>query len=68
MDRLADRWATGRAVAYRTFLQPDATRPYALISIVAFDLEATRLPFVLGLEEPASPVVVRRSGVIPQAD
>ena len=60
--------ANGRVVAYRTFLQPDAARPYALVSIVAFDLEVTRLHFVLGLEEPSSPVAVRRSGSIPEAD
>jgi hypothetical protein len=60
--------ATGRVVAYRTFLQPDATRPYAVVSVVVFDLEAIRLHFVLGLEEPRSTVVVQRSGVIPEAD
>jgi Phosphodiester glycosidase len=59
---------TGQVVAYRTFLQPDTTRPYAIMSLVAFDLEATRLHFVLGLEEPQSPVVVRRTGTIPAAD
>ncbi len=60
--------STGRVVAYRTFLEPDPARPYAIISIVAFDLQATRLHFVLGLQEPSSSVAVKRTGAIPEAD
>jgi hypothetical protein len=45
----------GEAVAVRTFLQPDAERPYALAAIVAFDLRRTQLHYVLGSEEPALP-------------
>lgn len=60
--------STGRVLAYRTFLEPDPARPYAIISIVAFDLQATRLHFVLGLQEPSSPVAVKRTGAIPEAD
>ena len=44
--------AQGRIVAYRTFVQPDADRPYALAGIVAFDLDHTRLHFVLGFADP----------------
>ena len=44
--------AQGRMVAYRTFVQPDADRPYALTGIVAFDLEHIRLHFVLGFADP----------------
>ena len=55
-------------VAYRTFLQPDPSRPYAVVSVVAFDLNALRLHFVLGSEEPQSPVRVKRTGKIPAAD
>jgi len=62
------RDATGRAVAYRTFLQPDATRPYAVTAVVAFDLNATRLHFVLGSEEPYSPIQIERTGKIPAED
>jgi Phosphodiester glycosidase/PKD domain len=56
-------------VAYRTFLQPDPQRPYAIPQIVAFDLHATRLHFVLGTVEPesASPQP-SRTGAIPAAD
>jgi len=42
----------GRTVAYRTFVQPDADRPYALTGIVAFDLDHIRLHFVLGFADP----------------
>jgi hypothetical protein len=43
----------GDVVALRTFLQPDAERPYALAAIVAFDLSQINLHYVLGSEEPA---------------
>lgn len=45
----------GEVVALRTFLQPDAERPYALAAIVAFDLSQIDLRYVLGSEEPALP-------------
>ena len=58
----------GKPVAYRTFLQPDPQRPYAVAAIVALDLTATRLHFVLGTLEPASPEQMDRPGRIPSAD
>lgn len=57
-----------QVVAERTFLQPDPDRPYAVAAIVAFDLQATRLHFVLGSDEPRSTVAIRRSGTIPAVD
>jgi prepilin-type processing-associated H-X9-DG protein len=63
-----DLHAASAPVAYRTYLLPDPARPYAVVSIVAFDLAATRLNFVLGSEEPASTFAVRRPGTIPAAD
>ena len=60
--------ADGQTIAYRTFIQPDAQRSYAVAAIVAFDLQATRLHFVLGTSEPASKVKVSRTGRIPQQD
>jgi hypothetical protein len=62
--------ALGQAVAYRTFLQPDADRPYAIAAIVAVDLDKIRLQYVLGFEEPyfKEPVDVKRSGAIPKQD
>ena len=58
-------------VAYRAFLQPDPQRPYALPAVVAINLQATRLHFMLGTIDPSastpqpSPL---RPGVIPAAD
>jgi phosphodiester glycosidase len=62
------RDSADHVVAERAFLQPDPDRPYAVTAIVAFDLRATRLHIVLGSDEPRSPVVIRRTGVIPAAD
>lgn len=58
----------GRTVAYRTFMQPDPQRTYAVAAIVAFDLNATRLGFVLGTSEPRSDVKLDRPGRIPVID
>ena len=52
----------GDVVALRTFLQPDAERPYALAAIVAFDLSQTELHYVLGSEEPGLPDGPRGQG------
>lgn len=59
---------SGRPVAYLTSFHPDPTRIYAYVVIVAFDLQHTRLHFVLGFDEPASTIVVLRSGRIPAED
>ena len=60
---------TGRVVAYRTFLHPDATRPYAVVAVVAFNLEQTRLHLVLGTDEPYdSAVTLRSNGKITTSD
>ena len=58
----------GNPAAYRAFLQPDSQRPYAVVAVVAFDLQQTRLHFVLGTIEPFSPNAAPRSGKIPAAD
>jgi hypothetical protein len=58
----------GYNVGYRTFLQPDPTRPYTLVAVVAIDLTRSRLHFVLGSIEPAGENTQPRSGAIPQAD
>lgn len=60
--------AGGRVVAYRTFIAPDPRRPYAFAAVIAFDLEHTRLHFVLGTQEPKSNVQVPRPGRIPAED
>ncbi len=60
----------GQVVAYKTFLQPDPQRPYALIGVVAIHLEATRLHFVIGTGEPYAQKnpPVRANGRIPAGD
>jgi hypothetical protein len=60
--------AQGQTVAYRTFLQPDADRSYAIAAIVAVDLDEIRLHYVLGFIEPFSEVKMERSGIIPKED
>lgn len=65
-DYLRDE--TGTAVARRTFLQPDSERPYAVVAIVAFDLQRVRLHFVLGTKEPSRPAGPHGTGRIPEVD
>jgi hypothetical protein len=60
--------AEGHTVAFRTFVQPDPTRPYTLVAIVAIDLTRARLHFVLGSLEPAGPPGPPRNGAIPASD
>ncbi len=56
-------------VAYRTYLQADPKRPYSVAAIVAFNLQATRLHFVLGSIEPRSATPEpSRTGSIPDTD
>ncbi len=63
---LAD--SQGRVLGYRTFLQPDPDRQYALVALVALDLSRVRLEYVPGTAEPASDVKIARTGKIPDAD
>jgi hypothetical protein len=58
----------GRAVAYRTFIQPDPSRPYSVVAVVAFDLDRTRLNFILGYDEPSLKGGPKGNGLIPEAD
>ncbi len=61
--------ASGRVVAYRALVHADPNRPYAYVAIVAFDLRATRLHYVIGKSEPYAPGVNKiASGAIPPAD
>ena len=59
---------SGRTVGFRTALQPDAKRGYALAAVVALDLTHTSLHFVLGTKEPISDRMIARPGKIPGAD
>ncbi len=58
----------GRMVGYRTFVQPDPTRAYTVVAIVAIDLAQTRLHYMLGFTEPISGVPIDRTGIIPAED
>lgn len=58
----------GQAVAYRTYLQPDPKRPYAVVGMVAFDTSRARLHYVLGSAEPYSPGELPRTGEMPPED
>jgi hypothetical protein len=60
--------ATGRTVAARTFLQPDMERPFAYVAVVAFDLTAVRLNFVIGFDEPSLKGGPKGKGVISPED
>jgi len=55
----------GEVVGLRTFLQPDAERPYALVAVVAFDLARVNLHYVLGTMEPSLADGPRGNGLIP---
>lgn len=57
--------ANGDVVAYRTFLQPDAERPFALAAIVAFDLSQTQLHYKIGTKEPGGDNGQYGNGSIP---
>lgn len=58
----------GRTVGFRTALQPDTDRPYAVVAVVAVDLKNTRLHFVLGYKEPLSDKKISRPGTMSKAD
>jgi hypothetical protein len=61
--------ASGQVIAYQTFVQPDPTRPYVTVAVVAFDLHAVRLHYVIGFEEPySSKQLPKQTGAIPSAD
>lgn len=52
---------SGQVVAYRTFVHPDPSRPYAVVAVVAFNLQRTQLHLVLGTDEPYDSAVTLRS-------
>jgi hypothetical protein len=60
--------AQGNTVAYRTYLQPVPDRPFAPVAVVAFDLDQTRLHYVLGVYDPVLPGGVHGDGEIPLQD
>ncbi len=59
---------SGRTVGYRTALQPDKSRGFAVAAVVAMDMKYARLHFILGREEPKARKSIPRDGKIPAAD
>jgi hypothetical protein len=49
--------SSGQTIAYRTYLQPDPSRPYAIVGVVAFDADQVRLHYVLDSIELMRPTV-----------
>jgi hypothetical protein len=60
--------SAGKPVAFRTFIQPDPKRPYAVVAVVAFDLTRTKFNFILGTDEPSIKDGPKGTGLIPEAD
>lgn len=58
----------GLVLAYRTSIQPDPERPYAVSMVIAFDLQHTSLHYVLGTQEPSGEGGKQRTGLIPAQD
>ena len=52
----------------KTFLQPDAARPYAVVTLLQFDLRAVALHLVSGTTEPGGPLGHYGPGVTPVSD
>lgn len=68
---IVDDVAPGRAPAlYKAGVHPDPTRPYAVVAVVAMNLQELELHLVAGTREPESDTVGRekRPGRIPETD
>ncbi len=57
-----------RPVVAKTFFRPDPARPYALATLLQFDLRYTTLHLVAGTSQPGGPLGHAGPGVIPPAD
>ncbi len=52
----------------RAFLRPDPARPYALATLLQFDMRVARLHIVAGTDQPGGPIGHRGPGSITAAD
>jgi hypothetical protein len=52
----------------RTYIRPDPTHPYAIVTMLQFDPRFTLLHVVGGISEPGGPRGVRGPGFIPASD
>lgn len=55
-------------IIVKTFIRPDAARPYAIVTMLQFDQRFTQLHMVAGTKEPGGPLGKSGPGVIPSAD
>ncbi len=63
-----DRTAGQAPIVNKTFWRPDPLRPYALVTMLAFDLHAVSLKMVAGTQQPGGPLGHPGPGVIPTTD
>lgn len=52
----------------KTFLRPDPERPFAVVTVLQFDLRYVRLHLVAGTSQPGGPLHMGGPGAIPAAD
>lgn len=55
-------------LAAKTFIRPDASHPYALVTLLQFDNRFISLHMVAGTSQPGGPIGVPGPGAIPVAD
>jgi len=60
--------APGQPLVSKTFWRPDSARPYALVTLLAFDLRGARLGMMAGIAEPGGPLGHHGPGTIPAVD
>ncbi|HET9015735.1 MAG TPA: phosphodiester glycosidase family protein [Thermomicrobiaceae bacterium] len=58
----------GQPLVSKTFWRPDPVRPYALVTLLAFNPQGTRLRMVAGTSQPGGPLGNGGPGIIPAAD
>lgn len=58
----------GKADAIRTFVLPDASRAYAVTSLVQLNTFDLRLKAVAGVQQPGGPIGLKGPGIIPSSD
>ncbi|HEV2580547.1 MAG TPA: hypothetical protein VGT44_06805, partial [Ktedonobacteraceae bacterium] len=52
----------------KTFIRPDASRPYAIVTLLQFDMRNLALHMIAGTTEPGGARGVRGPGAIPSSD
>ena len=55
-------------IVAKAFLRPDPIRPYALVTLLQFDLRFVTLHMVAGISQPGGPLGMAGPGVIPPND